>query len=1133
MVQVAKPAVRRMDFQGLDLRIEYPKGSQRSYEDDKGNTQYKRMYADYGEVRHTKGLDGDAVDVYVGPDKTSDRVFVVTQMKKNDWEKVDEEKCILGVQSKKDARALYLKHYNDDRFCGAIKELSMDDFQDRLETKGSVGKKIASAGARIAELNYLRMQQGLPVLVDHGVKVANEDYAEYPQQKEELSARRVGKAVGKAAISPLGVGIATGGVTSHLTKNLPTPARAGVSALSAIGAHQMAKGLHNQVKKHKGRYDKGRAVEEYEKNASIPWSPELDRARDEQRKFASIDPNWGEDISDEAERLLKKKAPERYETIRRASVGETEVTQDEQLGIGVKKNEVKKDPTDSKMRKAAQIALIDGFLKEAKMSPDKRRENQRAALGGTVGGTLGAIGGAAAGGRLIRHGVDVGGKRIISSPSLIGTYGGAVLGALGGGYAGKEIGKGYHKHTKTQAQKSEKRKWLERGATAAGVAAGAWGLRHGAKKLIPHFTGKAPKAEALEPLTKQVGRLGKAVKKFEHIPDVKKGLETELASAKAVHRITDKTPASTFGREASKGELRGAALGGGVGGGAATIGGLKTVDHFQGRKKERKKKAALSERASTIADRIDDVGIGILASPYLAEGIAKRTMNKRGITGMVGKSLHAYHEAFPKKNRKEVAGLALVAPGITHTIAKGVDKGIDRAQKNKLSSVASQAVSTVGGLAKRLIPGASRAAGSLAQAAEPAVAKAMTAPVTSAAQQALPRGSKLIGGMVNPQAAQAVARPAAARGPVGQMVAGRQQAIADATRVAPATMAPPAPLRSMGPGSRQAQGQALQSLQTVPPPAAQSGVVPANRAGNTMAYGAARPTPGAQVPTGPVNRTIQATPMPNQPSRALAQTAPPPPINLNDPTFPPPPRVPSQISAAEGAAAPIRRNVSSPTSFAGTIAAPPPPGSFTPSMVPSLNPPAYSQSGIRSVAPRPVTAPPPAQAAAAAAPTPAAAAQAAPAATGAAPAPAVAGAPTPAPAAASATPAAAASVPPPAASATTPAPAPAPTGVAGGPAAAATPAGTVTVNGRRVVADQNGMPIVDAKGNYIDPELTTGQKVWQGAKGFGKGVRNTAILGLGAAGLGVGTAGLAAANVIGAAGHGGGYVPPGYVPPSQ
>lgn len=74
-----------------------------------------------------------------------------------------------------------------------------------------------------------------------------------------------------------------------------------------------------------------------------------------------------------------------------------------------------------------------------------------------------------------------------------------------------------------------------------------------------------------------------------------------------------------------------------------------------------------------LADRLDDVGIGILASPYLAEAASKPLMRSPW-TAPLGALAHGYHDAFGKTPYGEIAGLALVAPSITHGLAKGIQK---------------------------------------------------------------------------------------------------------------------------------------------------------------------------------------------------------------------------------------------------------------------------------------------------------------------------------------------------------------------------------------------------------------------------------------------------------------------------
>ncbi len=94
----------------------------------------------YGYVRGTLGTDGDEVDVYIGPNEKSDKVFVVTQMKTPEFKEVDEQKCMLGFNSAKDAKKAYIDQYDNPKFFGSMKEMSLDDFKEKLKTKGKLIK---------------------------------------------------------------------------------------------------------------------------------------------------------------------------------------------------------------------------------------------------------------------------------------------------------------------------------------------------------------------------------------------------------------------------------------------------------------------------------------------------------------------------------------------------------------------------------------------------------------------------------------------------------------------------------------------------------------------------------------------------------------------------------------------------------------------------------------------------------------------------------------------------------------------------------------------------------------------------------------------------------------------------------
>lgn len=119
-------------FAGLDVSIENPAGSYRRGQDRAGKTWETRMLYDYGYIRGTLGVDGDHVDCYLGPNEDAPMAYIVHQRRYGDWEKFDEDKCMLGFDSQEDAVAAYLKHYDDPRFLGPVTAMPMDEFRAKV-----------------------------------------------------------------------------------------------------------------------------------------------------------------------------------------------------------------------------------------------------------------------------------------------------------------------------------------------------------------------------------------------------------------------------------------------------------------------------------------------------------------------------------------------------------------------------------------------------------------------------------------------------------------------------------------------------------------------------------------------------------------------------------------------------------------------------------------------------------------------------------------------------------------------------------------------------------------------------------------------------------------------------------------
>jgi hypothetical protein len=123
-------------FQDLDVTIETPKGAIRRGKTEKGEPWKVEMPAHYGYIKRTVGADQEQVDVYVGDDTASDRVFVIDQVEP-ETAGFDEHKAILGVRSVEEAEDLYRRGFSDGRGedrMGAITEMSMPEFQGWLES---------------------------------------------------------------------------------------------------------------------------------------------------------------------------------------------------------------------------------------------------------------------------------------------------------------------------------------------------------------------------------------------------------------------------------------------------------------------------------------------------------------------------------------------------------------------------------------------------------------------------------------------------------------------------------------------------------------------------------------------------------------------------------------------------------------------------------------------------------------------------------------------------------------------------------------------------------------------------------------------------------------------------------------
>ena len=121
-----------VNIQGFDITIENPKGSFRSGTDTDGNTWTTEMKHTYGYFKGSEGYAGDQIDVFIGDNPASTKIFVVDQVDPKTGE-FDESKVMMGFNSVEEAKQGYLANYSRGwKGLGQITEVPVEDFKTWL-----------------------------------------------------------------------------------------------------------------------------------------------------------------------------------------------------------------------------------------------------------------------------------------------------------------------------------------------------------------------------------------------------------------------------------------------------------------------------------------------------------------------------------------------------------------------------------------------------------------------------------------------------------------------------------------------------------------------------------------------------------------------------------------------------------------------------------------------------------------------------------------------------------------------------------------------------------------------------------------------------------------------------------------
>jgi len=136
-----EPRNERRDFHGIPLVIEYRQGDIKPGRDPNDGFGFLQ-HADYGFiVGTTTNEEGEGLDVYLGPEPESKRVFLVALMEPHEPEVFMEYKALLGWSNAHDAEGFCRMQYFD-AMVGLLMEVSISDLIDMSELQTPMTEKL-------------------------------------------------------------------------------------------------------------------------------------------------------------------------------------------------------------------------------------------------------------------------------------------------------------------------------------------------------------------------------------------------------------------------------------------------------------------------------------------------------------------------------------------------------------------------------------------------------------------------------------------------------------------------------------------------------------------------------------------------------------------------------------------------------------------------------------------------------------------------------------------------------------------------------------------------------------------------------------------------------------------------------
>lgn len=169
-IEAGNYRMAHIKLQGFDISIENPKGSLRSGVDRQGKKWSQKLKHHYGYIKGTVGKDKDHLDVFIGPNPESDKIFVIDQVNPTTG-KFDEHKIMMGFPTVQQARVGYLANYERAwKGLGEITELTVDEFKEWTE-EGDTTK--AMKLGKVEKKPSVKVEAEIPTLVKQGNELAS------------------------------------------------------------------------------------------------------------------------------------------------------------------------------------------------------------------------------------------------------------------------------------------------------------------------------------------------------------------------------------------------------------------------------------------------------------------------------------------------------------------------------------------------------------------------------------------------------------------------------------------------------------------------------------------------------------------------------------------------------------------------------------------------------------------------------------------------------------------------------------------------------------------------------------------------------------------------------------------------